>query len=104
MRERRRWCECGQPLGVGAARCGRCGRTDHAIRTWPQVAALWRERSGEQTSDDAIREAGQAAIRRLRRLLLADPLIQEWLGLPPDYLPPTKPMRRKRPKENRNRC
>lgn len=89
-------CECGSRLVHGAARCGRCGRGDYAIRTWPQVAELWRRRTGDPANDDAIREAGQHAIRKLRRLLLADPLVRDWLGLPEDWTPPPmEPLRRR---------
>jgi hypothetical protein len=83
MRERCYTCECGARRARNSYQCRWCAQRDHAVRTWREVARIWRAQSGQRVSDMAIKEAGQHAMRKLRRLLLADPVIREHMGLPP---------------------
>lgn len=58
--------------------CDSCRAGD---RTWAQVAEEYRRRSGEDITDGAVKECGMKALRRMRVLLQADPLIAEELGI-----------------------
>jgi hypothetical protein len=73
-----RQCVCGRPMRGMAPVCDRCRSGD---RTWAQVAAEYRRRSGEAITDGAVKECGMTALRKLKLLLQADPVIAEELGI-----------------------
>lgn len=75
-------CErCSAVIYETSLHCRRCrGINQHeAVRSWEEVAEAMVARDGVRVSRQRMTSIADAAIRKLRRAMLADPVIREWV-------------------------
>lgn len=73
-------CACGRRIRPSDLACQVC---NSSMRTWAEVARIYRQRSGEQISDGSVKQTGLLALRKLRIALEQDAFVREELGLGP---------------------
>ena len=61
------------------------------MRSWDEVALIWRMRSGEAMTRQGVCYVAHAAVRKLRRAIENDPALAFELGLRPDPEPDPEP-------------
>lgn len=61
--------------------CLRCRSLNQRefVRTWDEVVEELAKREGHRVTRQAVASIAERAIKKVRRLLAADPLVREWL-------------------------